>query len=116
MRLVGSQCHHMMGVQRETCNISIAIEQSPNQRAFNFSNKDCQWGVEEIKREKVRQEMNRATGFGGFLCGSVVKNSPASSGDVGLISELERSLGERNGNPFQYSCLKNHMDRGDCGL
>ena len=34
----------------------------------------------------------------GFPSGSVVKNSPANSGDVGLISELERSLGEGNGN------------------
>ena len=33
-------------------------------------------------------------------------------GDLGLISGLERSLGEGNGNPFQYSCVENHMDRG----
>ena len=32
--------------------------------------------------------------------------------DVGLIPELGRSLGEGNGNPFQYSCLENPMDRG----
>ena len=32
-------------------------------------------------------------------------------GDLGLISGLERSLGEGNGNPFQYSCLENSMDR-----
>ena len=72
--------------------------------------------MEEIKRERVRQEMNHATGFGGFPCGSVVKNSLANSGEVGLISELERSLGEGNGSPFQYTCLENHMNRGDCGL
>ena len=42
--------------------------------------------------------MSPAAGCGGFPCGSVVKNSPANSGDVGLISELERSLGEGNGN------------------
>ena len=45
----------------------------------------------------------------------VVKNLPASLGDVrgvGLVPELGRSPGERNGNPLQYSCLENPMDRG----
>ena len=43
-----------------------------------------------------------------------VKNLPASEGDignVGLIPELGRSPGERNGNSLQYSCLGNPMDR-----
>ena len=46
--------------------------------------------------------------------GSVVKNLPADAEDtrdVGLITELRRSLGGGNGNPFKYSCLKNLMDR-----
>ena len=34
------------------------------------------------------------------------------TGDVGLISGLGRSSGEGNGNPLQYSCLENSMDRG----
>ena len=33
-------------------------------------------------------------------------------GDLGLILRLGRSPGEGNGNPLQYSCLKNHMDGG----
>ena len=33
-------------------------------------------------------------------------------GDMGLIPGWERSPGEGNGNPLQYSCLKNPMDRG----
>ena len=48
--------------------------------------------------------------------GRVVKNPPANAGDArdtGSIPELGRSLGVRNGNPLQYSCLKNSMDRGD---
>ena len=47
------------------------------------------------------------------LGGSVVKNSPANSEDLGLIPGLGRSPGEGNGNPLQYSCLENPMDRGD---
>ena len=46
----------------------------------------------------------------------MVKNPPANAGDVGLISGLRRSPGEGNGNPFQYSCQGNPMDRGARGL
>ena len=42
----------------------------------------------------------------------MVKNLPANVGDVGLIPGLERSPGEGSGNPLQYSCLGNPMDRG----
>ena len=45
----------------------------------------------------------------------VVKNLPANAGDagdVGLIPGSRRTPGEGNGYPFQYSCLKNPMDRG----
>ena len=48
----------------------------------------------------------------GFPSGSVVKNPPANAGDVGLISRLQRSPGEENGNPLLYSCLGNPIDRG----
>ena len=44
----------------------------------------------------------------------VIKNLPANAGDtrdVGLVPGSGRSLGEGNGNPLQYSCLKNSMDR-----
>ena len=44
-----------------------------------------------------------------------VKNLPANAGDIrdtGLIPGLGRSPVEENGNPLQYSCLENPMDRG----
>ena len=41
-----------------------------------------------------------------------VKNPPANAGDVGLIPGSGRSPGERNGNPFQDSYLRNPMGRG----
>ena len=37
---------------------------------------------------------------------------PANAGDAGLIPGSGRSPGEENANPFQYSCLRNLMDRG----
>ena len=52
---------------------------------------------------------------GGFPGGSVIKNPPANAGDggdVGLIPGSERSPGGGSGNPLQYSCLENPMDRG----
>ena len=48
----------------------------------------------------------------GFQGGSLVKNPPASTGDKASVPGLRRSLGEGNGNPLQYSCLGNSMDRG----
>ena len=42
----------------------------------------------------------------------VVKNSPANAGDVGLIPGLGRCPGGGRGNPLQYSCLVNPVDRG----
>ena len=47
----------------------------------------------------------------GFPGGSVVKNLPASA-EVASIPGLGRSPREENGNPLQYSCLENPMDRG----
>ena len=48
----------------------------------------------------------------GFPGGSVVTNLPANAGDVSLIPGLGRSPGEENGNPLQYSCPGEPMDRG----
>ena len=53
--------------------------------------------------------------LGGFPGDSVVKNLSANAGDeggVGSILGSGRSPGGENGNPLQYSCLKNPMDRG----
>ena len=44
--------------------------------------------------------------------GSEDKASACNAGDPGLIPGLGRSPGEGNGNPLQYSCLENPMDRG----
>ena len=42
----------------------------------------------------------------------MVKNLPANGGDTGLIPGSGRFPGGGNGNPFQYSCQENPMDRG----
>ena len=48
----------------------------------------------------------------GFPCSSVSNESACSAGDLGSIPGLGRSPGEGNGNPLQYPCLENLMDRG----
>ena len=48
----------------------------------------------------------------GFPGGSEVKASACNVGDLGSIPGSGRSPGEGNGNPLQYSCLENPMDRG----
>ena len=44
--------------------------------------------------------------------GSDGKESTCNAGDLGSIPGLERSPGEENGNPLQYSCLGNPVDKG----
>ena len=52
----------------------------------------------------------------GFPGGSDGKESTCNAGDLGLIPGSERSPAEGNGNPLQYSCLGNPVDRGPGGL
>ena len=58
---------------------------------------------------KYIAQQHRVRGFPG---GAVVKNPPASAGDTGSIPGLGRNPGEGHGNPLQYSCLENPMNRG----
>ena len=48
----------------------------------------------------------------GFPGGSMVKNLPASAGDLGSIPGSGRFPGQGNGNPLQYSCLEDPTERG----
>jgi len=98
------------------------------------------WVTDEIYGERLQMDStdcvvtwwrrNYSPGYGLFLwvyvffmiyhpsnmvwASQVVKDLPANaevSGDVGLIPKLGRSPGGGNGNPLQYSCLGNSMDR-----
>ena len=52
----------------------------------------------------------------GFPAGSDGKEAACNAGDLGLIPGSGRSPGEGNGNPLQYSCLENSIDREPGGL
>ena len=56
--------------------------------------------------------ISTTTLYKGLPGGSDGKESACNAGDQGLVPGLGRSLGEGNGNPIQYSCLENSMDRG----
>ena len=60
----------------------------------------------------ITKEQGRPSLLLCFPGGSVVKNLPVSAGDTGLIPGWGGSPGGGNGNPHQYSCLENPMDRG----
>ena len=68
-------------------------------------------GGREIVWNSVWNE-NRSRCDEGFLDGSVAQNPPANAGYVGLIPGSGRSPEEGNGNPLQYSCLENSIERG----
>ena len=65
-----------------------------------------------MESETVDQELRRTFKRYGFPGGSEVKASAPNAGGLGSIPGSRRSPGERNGNPFQYSCLENPMDGG----
>ena len=52
----------------------------------------------------------------GFSGGSGVRNPPANAGDMGSIPESGKSSREENGNPLQYPCLGNPINRGTWGV
>ena len=58
---------------------------------------------------KKTKSVYKITGFPG---GSDDKESACNAGDSGLIPGSGRSPREESGNPLQYSCLENSMDRG----
>ena len=69
-----------------------------------------------VKRNRhMQRKDNMKAQEASFPSGSVVKNPPVNAGNtggVGLIPGSGRSPGEEHGNPLQYSCLGNPMDRG----
>ena len=65
---------------------------------------------------RKREKQNRKSKYEvASLLVLVVKKPPANAGDMHSVPGSGRSPGEGNGNPFQYSCLKNFMDKGAWG-
>ena len=62
-----------------------------------------------MQKSEIRTLPNATLGFPG---GSLSKESACNAGDLSPIPGLGRSPGEGHGNPLQYSCLENPMNRG----
>ena len=93
---------------RNLCNFSIincyyllsVISRNYCRKSFLYLMSPKRWNEDLLKH------------LASFSGGSMVRNHPASAGDVGSISGSGRSLGEGNGSPLQYSCLETSTDRG----
>ena len=79
----------------------------------NMHMKITRYYLTSIRMTILRDRFLQIVGEGvDFLGDSVVKTLPANAIDVGSITRWVRFPGEGNGNPLQYSCLGNPMDRG----
>ena len=91
---------------------------SPRQRTWTWANSKRWWGtgrpgvaaVHGVAKSWMTLWLKRTLIFKGFL-GAQTKESAYDLGDLGLIPEMGRSLGEGNGYPLQYSCLDNSRNR-----
>ena len=70
------------------------------------------YGVAQSRTQKKWLSSSSSSLTKGFPSGSGGKVSACNAGDPGLIPGLGRDSGKGNGNPLQYSCLENPMDRG----
>ena len=69
----------------------------------------------QAKGNQDEEKYGQESHMWGFPRGAVVNNLPANAGDAGDVGSIpgsERSPEVGNGNPLQYSCLENSMDRG----
>ena len=66
----------------------------------------------KIKKKKKRNQSRLRPQYWVSLLAQMVKNLPAKARDLGSVPGLGRSPRGGNGNPPQYSCLENPMDRG----
>ena len=93
-----------------------------NCNASDFSHKDTDF-LKIIYNIIIKKDflffvcwaLNTTLGFPGGSMGKESACNAGDTGDVGSIPGLGRSPGEGHGNPFQYSCLENPMDRGLVG-
>ena len=102
--------------QGHPSNIKPLSGTVPGQNNLKFSpNLQSQKPVEsvrELDQEGRNIILDQTSLSMGFPAGSDGKESACNAGDLGSIPGLGRSPGEGNGNPLQYPCMENSMDRG----
>ena len=76
-----------------------------------FSRFSVLWVSKDFRELRANFDLIIDSSSMSFSGGSVVKNPLANAGDKSSISGLEKSPGEGNASPRQYSCLENSIDR-----
>ena len=71
--------------------------------------------MEIVRKGFSKERLSKLQLHGDYQAALMIKNPPANAGDIrdkGSVPGLGRSPGEGNGNPLQYPCLENPVDRG----
>ena len=107
---------HMWKATQEIC-IKYYYLHSPKRssgRAQELWGKGCSRSIPQDPAQTLEMFLVTNPLPYGFPGGSVEKNFPVNARDTGSIPCLARSHGGGNGNPLQYSCAGNTVDRGVC--
>ena len=99
-RLIKASVTYNLKIQRQSLLTDVFF------RLFGSLSRSCDRPLKSIYRNSLAVQW-----LGGFPGGSMIQNPPAKQ-KTSSISGLGRAPGESNGNPLQYSCLGNPMNRG----
>ena len=111
----------MAEIEKELKNLLVRVKKECEKAALKLniqktkimaSSPIISWQIDGKRMETVTDFVLGGSKITAFPGGSEDKASACHAGDLGLIPGLGRSPGEGNGNPLQYSCLENSMDRG----
>ena len=93
---------------------SILVGEQRFPHAMVWGKKETQWGKKKKRNpvEFLNEWKNYSIGLRWWFSSKESTYNAGDTGGQGLIPGLGKSPGEGNGNPFQYSCLENPMDRG----
>ena len=106
-RICETKCHSLRKKEIKVDEVFI-----PRWEDSSYCSLASEWDVFTGLCENWNLKLKQAKPLEGFPGSSAGKESTCNAGNPGSIPGLGRSPGEGNGNPLQYSCLENSMDRG----
>ena len=112
LRLHASHAGDVSSIPGWETKISHATGHQKKDKRWPFSRNQVPGESKTIHVTRKQQLHELILPPGGFFGGSGNKESTCNAGDSSSITGSGRSFGEENGNPLQYSCLENPLDRG----
>ena len=103
---------HLLWVWTYITLTAVVSGQCDHQTLFTVTSSMAGLSVPSNRRDGAQKIYNLLSDFLDFPSGSDSKVSVYNAGDLGSIPGSGGFSGEENGNPLQYSCLENPMDRG----